>query len=151
VKSIEQINNFGAIDADNDTLLLDSFEDHEARGEYSDYLWNELDDEIYKHISYYKNCMDIIRSIGQWHFSLDEFSKQYNSKFANGDVDAQKALSALYNFSIIGFYRPGGRGYGGSEYVFKYKEPRTLFDATAARFRVHAGLIDVLGLKTRAC
>jgi len=122
---------------------------HEARGEYSDYVWNELDDEIYKHISYYKNYMDIIRSIGQWHFSLEEFSNQYNSKFTNGDVDAQKALSALYNFSIIGFYRPGGRGYGGSEYVFKYKEPRTLFDATAARFRVHAGLIDVLGLKTR--
>lgn len=30
MKSIEQIINFGAIDADNDALLLDSFEDHEA-------------------------------------------------------------------------------------------------------------------------
>jgi len=56
-------------------------------------------------------------------------------------------LEKLYSYSIIGFYRAGGRGYGGSEYVFRYKEPRTKFDPTAFRFRVHPGLVEVLGLK----
>ena len=82
-------------------------------------------------------------------FNRDEFVNQYTSKVSLEDIDSNKALSDLFNFSLIGFYRPGGRGYGGSEYVFKYKESRTLFDPTASRFRVHAGLIDVLGLKTR--
>jgi hypothetical protein len=56
-------------------------------------------------------------------------------------------LEKLYNYSIIAFYRAGGGGYGGSEYVFSYKEPRTKFDSTAFRFRVHPGLVEVLGLK----
>ena len=43
--------------------------------------------------------------------------------------------------------RAGGRGFGGSEYMFKYREPRTRFDPTSARFRIHPGLIEVMGLK----
>ena len=58
-----------------------------------------------------------------------------------------EALEDLYEFSLLGFYRPGGKGYGGSEYVFKYKEPKTKFDGSSTRYRVHPGLIDVLGLK----
>ena len=59
----------------------------------------------------------------------------------------EKILEQLFDFSIIGFYRVGGKGYGGSEYVFRYREPRVAFDATAPRFRIHAGFIDALGLK----
>jgi len=56
-------------------------------------------------------------------------------------------LEKLFRYSIIAFYRAGGRGYGGSEYVFRYREPRVRFDTTASRFRIHPGLIEVLGLK----
>ena len=56
-------------------------------------------------------------------------------------------LEKLFRYSIIAFHRAGGRGYGGPEYVFRYREPRVRFDSTASRFRIHPGLIEVLGLK----
>ena len=62
-------------------------------------------------------------------------------------ITPSEAIERLYEFSFVGFYRAGGRGFGGSEYVFKYREPRTRFDSTALRFRVHPGLIEVMGLK----
>lgn len=62
-------------------------------------------------------------------------------------ANLDKVLEDLFEFSIIGFYRVGGKGYGGSEYVFRYKEPRVAFDIGAPRFRIHPGFIDALGLK----
>jgi hypothetical protein len=109
---------------------------------------NELDDEIHKHIPHYPDLVELLRATGVWQFTLEDLEKQYASKPpAQGVSGPKDALEQLYDFSLIGFYRPGGRGYGGSEYVFKYKEPRTRFDPTATRFRIHPGLIDILGLK----
>jgi hypothetical protein len=83
-----------------------------------------------------------------WQFTLEEFEKPYKQALIAEKLNsAIDALEQLYEFSLVGFYRPGGKGYGGSEYVFKYKEPKTKFDTSATRFRVHPGLIDVLGLK----
>ncbi len=115
-----------------------------ARTEYSDYLMNELDDEIHKHLPHYRDLVELLRRIGVWQFTLEDFEKQSSG---GGTAGVRVALQELYDFSLIGFYRPGGRGYGGSEYVFKYKEPRTRLDSAATRFRTHPGLIDVLGLK----
>lgn len=56
-------------------------------------------------------------------------------------------LKELFSFSVIGYYKAGGRGYGGSEYVYRYKEPRSQFDENAQKFRLHPGLMEVLGLK----
>jgi hypothetical protein len=109
---------------------------------------NELDDEIHKHLPYYQDLVELVRKIGVWQFSVEEFAKQYHqARIAAAVGSVPDALQQLYDFSLLGFYRPGGRGYGGSEYVFKYKEPKTRFDPSAARFRFHPGLIDVLGLK----
>jgi hypothetical protein len=134
-----------------DATAGDRFENvdlNNARTEYSNYLMNELDDEIHKHLPYYQDLVELVRKIGVWQFSVEEFARQYNqAKIAAEVSSVVDALQQLYDFSLLGFYRPGGRGYGGSEYVFKYKEPKTRFDASAARFRVHPGLIDVLGLK----
>jgi hypothetical protein len=134
-----------------DPSAADKFENidlNQARTEYSTYLMNELDDEIHKHIPHYHEHVELLRTMGVWQFTPDEFVKLVNVEVGRSQQsEARTALEELYNFSIIGFYRPGGRGYGGSEYVFKYKEPKTRFDATAARFRIHPGLIEVLGLK----
>ena len=92
--------------------------------------------------------MELLRSVGVWQFTLAELSKHFE---ANARLAAARSLGdvlqELYDFSLVGFYRPGGRGYGGSEYVFKYKEPRTRLDPATARLRTHPGLIEVLGLK----
>lgn len=89
----------------------------------------------------------MIRTVGLWQFGLEDFEAAWTAQLISARLDAKTALKELFEFSVIGFYRAGGKGYGGSEYVFRYKEPRTAFDKTAARFRVHPGLSDVLGLK----
>ncbi|WP_437925343.1 glycosyltransferase family 4 protein [Sorangium sp. So ce291] len=121
---------------------------HDARADYSDYLLRELEDEVHKHIPGYKNHLELLRSIGVWQFSKKQFDDicAKLSEFA-GDLSSTSILQQLYEFSIVGFYRTGGKGYGGSEYVFKYKDPRARFDTTSQRFRVHPGLIETLALK----
>jgi len=123
---------------------------HAARQAYSEYLNAELDDEIFKHVPEYKRYLDLLRAIGAWQFETKKFVKVANerSDLSNGETPIS-ILEKLYNHSIVGFYKAGGRGYGGSEYVFRYKETRTKFDSTAIRFRVHHGLVEVLGLKRR--
>lgn len=167
MKSLLDVEHFGAIDADNDELLLvlrvyqsrkskdlaagSKFENidlNNARTEYSSYLMNELDDEIHKHLPNYQDLVELLRTVGVWQFSPQEFEKQFgHAKAATTLSPVTEALEQLYDFSLLGFYRPGGKGYGGSEYVFKYKEPKTRFEPSSTRFRVHPGLIDVLGLK----
>lgn len=118
-----------------------------ARVGYSNYLQNELDDEIHKHVPQYKEYLEMLRAVGTWQFDRSAFDTQWVSRKGSDQSGAENALQQLFLFSIIGYYRPGGRGYGGSEYVFRYKEPVSSFDPAAARFRVHPGLIEFLGLK----
>lgn len=119
-----------------------------ARSEYSSYLMNELDDEIHKHVPHYEDLVSLLRSVGVWQFSLEDLKTSYEANKKLADVKPfNEVLQELYEFSLIGFYRPGGRGYGGSEYVFRYKEPKTHLDSTSTRLRIHPGLIESLGLK----
>jgi hypothetical protein len=121
---------------------------HNARTEYSDYLQAELDDEIHKHVPGFERRLDLLRHIGVWQFEKPQFEAAVADRPDLAEDDTAAAiLEQFYAFSIIGFYRAGGRGFGGSEYVFRYREPRARFDGTATRFRVHPGLIEVLGLK----
>ena len=120
---------------------------NDARVDYSNYFINELDDEIHKHLPAYKDYLEILRSIGTWQFAHDSFAKHFTMRYPNASTTPEAVLRDLFEFSIIGFYRPGGRGYGGSEYVFRYKEPASRFDPTATQYRVHPGLMEHLGLK----
>ena len=126
---------------------IDNSDIHNARIEYSDYFMSEVDDEVHRHIPEYDRYLDVIKLIGKWHFDRPEFEAVYASHYEDARVGPLEALEQLYDFSFIGFYRAGGRGYGGSEYVFKYTEGKMRFDPTASRFRVHPGLIEGLGLK----
>ncbi|WP_200180038.1 P-loop ATPase, Sll1717 family [Ectothiorhodospira mobilis] len=127
---------------------IDNVDINKARHSYSQYFLNELDDEIHKHVPRYRDYLEVIKAIGAWQFDKNVFlSKFENQGFGGGERSALEVLRALFEFSVLGFYRPGGGGYGGSEYIFKYKEPGTQFDATSSRFRVHPALIEALGLK----
>ncbi len=121
---------------------------HSARPDYSDYLLRELEDEVHKHVPAYKNHLELLRSIGVWQFSRKQFDETCakHSEYTS-DMAPINILQQLYEFSIVGFYSTGGKGYGGSEYVFKYRDARARFDTTSQRFRVHPGLIETLALK----
>jgi energy-coupling factor transporter ATP-binding protein EcfA2 len=119
-----------------------------ARNEYGQYFLKELDDEIHKHVPHYKSHLELLRALGVQSFEREKFIEvcQKRPEFTMGEQPMQ-ILQKLYQFSIVGFYRAGGKGLGGSEYVFQYKATGTAFDSHASKFRVHTGLIDALGLK----
>lgn len=120
-----------------------------ARQEYSKYLRDEIYDEIYKYYPDFKYYFEILQQIGYQHFTMDNFLDAYKTwkPQLSENISPRDILERLFEFSIIGFYKAGGSGYGGSEYVFKYLNQRTEFNRSADRFRVHWGLIDALGLK----
>jgi hypothetical protein len=75
---------------------------------------------------------------------LAEFERQ---KHRFSECYPMSVLERFFAFSVIGFYRSGGKGYGGAEFVFRYKEPRGSFDPNSPQFKLHPGLMDVLGLR----
>lgn len=134
-------------DASDHPSKLDNSDIHNARVEYSEYFLREIDDEVHKHMPDYERHLNVLRVLGKWQFDKDEFESAYSTQYQDAELSATTALEKLYEFSFIGFYRAGGRGFGGSEYIFRYKEPRTRFDPVSTRYRIHPGLIEVMGLK----
>ncbi|HVB55067.1 MAG TPA: hypothetical protein VNE63_01370 [Candidatus Acidoferrales bacterium] len=126
---------------------LDNIDIHNARVEFSEYFLCEIDDEVHKHMPDYEKHLDVLRALGKWQFEHDEFDATYRKQCPEAALSPADVLEKLYDFSFIGFYRAGGRGFGGSEYMFKYRDPRTRFDPTSTRYRIHPGLIEVMGLK----
>ncbi len=129
--------------------LINNKDINDAKAEYSKYFLDELDDEIHKHIPKYENILEVIKSIGYHQFDMDDFNTAIDKKknLFSDDINSYESLKNLFEFSIIGYYKAGGSGYGGSEYIFKYKNTRSQFEEGAKTYRVHPGLIDFLGLK----
>jgi len=129
--------------------VFDNRDINAAKPEYSHYFSNELDDELHKHIPRYRDYFEVFKAIGVVQFDRTEYLQAFEAKAAvlPRDANPMIVLQSFFEFSIVGFLRSGGRGYGGSEYVFKYEDPRAQFDDAAQRFRLHYGLIDNLGLK----
>ncbi|MFE9335118.1 P-loop ATPase, Sll1717 family [Streptomyces sp. NPDC006925] len=121
---------------------------HEARSGYSDYLLNELDDEIAKHVPKYKEYLEVLKEIGSVHFPLEDFANSFERRESLAGIDPVSALGQLFEFSIVGYLKPGGRG-GGSEYVWRYRDPRARFNTSAEVFRVHPGFKEALDLLSR--
>ena len=132
---------------DDDANRIDNVDVHNARIDYSEYLLREIDDEVHKHLPDYEKHLNVLRALGKWQFDRLEYEEAFKRHHEESDITPSEAIERLYEFSFVGFYKAGGRGFGGSEYIFKYREPRTRFDSIATRFRVHPGLIEVMGLK----
>ena len=134
--------------ADNKIGKFDNASVHAARESYSDYLLNEIDDEIAKHVPEYKEYLEVVKAVGAEKFELEQFAEGFSLRASLSATSPTDALADLFAFSIVSYLKPGGRG-GGSEYVWRYKDPRARFDATATSFRVHPGFKETLGLLTR--
>jgi len=122
---------------------------HDGRDDYGRYFQREIDDEIHKHIPEYHKYFEVLKGIGVYRFSKEQFFDEFQKRSAILPTGVQplKVIKQLYDFSVIGYYTRGGRGFGGSEYVFRYRDPSQDFDETSNLFQVHLGLFDALGLK----
>jgi hypothetical protein len=120
-----------------------------ARQAYSEYLLNELEDEIFKHIPNYEEYMEILKTLDSVDFEISDFTEVCENRvdLVPDSKSGIAILRELFEFSVVGFYQSGGQGYGGSEYVWKYQNPRSRFTESATRFKVHLGFREVLGLK----
>jgi len=128
---------------------IDNKEIYSAKDEYSKYLLNELDDEIHKHLPEYENVLELVKKIGYYQFDYEDFIEAFRIRKSDfrDDFNESSLLRILFEFSIIGYYRAGGSGFGGSEYIFKYKDLNSRFDENAVTYRIHPGLIETLSLK----
>lgn len=118
---------------------------HNARSRHSEYLVEELDDEISKHVSPYKEYLEVIKSIGKTQFTPKQFEEAWSRRPSLEEVPYQEALVELFTFSVIGYFRQGGGG-GGSKYIWKYKDNSAKFDPGAEKLRVHPGFKEALDL-----
>jgi hypothetical protein len=119
-----------------------------ARPVYSKYLVRELEDEMSEAVPYWPRLFDVLRRIHLTRFSPDEFTDCYRALKVtkSAGVDADEALEALFRFSVIGFTKSGGGGYGGSAVAFRYRDPLLSFDPASRTLHVHVGLKEALEL-----
>lgn len=122
-----------------------------AEEEYSRYFMQELEDELHKHSKSYERYFEVLKGLTNVKFSRDEFDSVWAERktiFDDGETP-QKALEALFDFSVIGYLATGGRG-AGSKYIWHYLEPRVRFNADAKAYQVHLGLKHEFDLKLYA-
>lgn len=119
-----------------------------ARAPYSDYLLKELADEIFKHVPAYRDYIDILKSLEALQFTREEFDQACTrrSDLLSDGAAPLGVLRQLFEFSLVGYQKTGGVG-GGSEYIWRYIDPTVRLDEAATNFRIHAGLMEALGLK----
>ena len=128
--------------------LDDKFDNEDviaARDAYSDYLLRELDDEIAKQVPAYKEYLEVIKSIGRMQFTQGQFDSAWRKRPGLSGKASADGLQELFEFSVIGYLRSGGRG-GGSNYIWRYQDARARFSHDADTFRVHAGFKESLDL-----
>jgi hypothetical protein len=119
----------------------------DARPSYSQYVVKELDDEIHEAVPQWKRYLDLLRRVHKLRFERSEFETAFDaSKLGRLGVTPDEVLEVLYQFSVIGFTKAGGGGYGGSAVTFRYQEPSIAFDPGAKVLRVHLGLKEALDL-----
>jgi hypothetical protein len=122
-----------------------------AEREYSRYFIFELEDELHKHSPSYQRYFEVLKRLLNVGFSRDEFEAAWHEQrtlFDDSETPNQ-ALQALFEFSVVGFLATGGHG-AGSKYVWRYLEPKTLFDQNARSFQVRLGLKEEFELKLYA-
>ncbi|SDP63624.1 hypothetical protein SAMN04488061_3566 [Filomicrobium insigne] len=119
-----------------------------AEQDYSDYFLQELDDELHKHSEKYQHYFEPLKRLSKLTFSKEDFDTAWHevrSLFCEPD-NPTDALTALFEFSVVGYLTSGGHG-GGGKYVWRYRDPRSKFNPDAKFFKVHLGLKNVFDLK----
>lgn len=129
-------------------LIFENKDVVDARPKYSNYLKNELDDEISPHWPDWEICLRTLSKIGKIYFNKEEYDLAYTGnqrEIPNTKHTGVKSLEELYNYGIISY--EARSGYGGSGWKSKFANPELGWDSNAVRFKVHLGLKEFMKLK----
>ncbi len=108
---------------------------------FSNYMKDEIVDEIYVILPEIQEIFSIISQIRKWTFTIDEFKKTYNKYIENGTIKEENVdfvLQTLFDFGVIG-NRPKNRTI--SFFKYENKEARFNFNENIV---VHRGLFKSL-------
>jgi hypothetical protein len=128
--------------------VIETEDVYDGESQYSSDTYGELLDEMHKQVPESADLMQILRSIETQRFKAKDWISWYTKKFPMSvEQDAIDKLGILFDYSIVGIPKAGGRS-GGTVFQFKY-EDRLLTPNFGAEMVVHFGLKKVLSLKDR--
>ena len=122
-----------------------------AEVKYSKHFLSELEDELHKHSEAYERYFRVLKEMTNVTFSKEEFALEWETRrgLFDSDDNVDRALEALFDFSVVGYLTTGGERRG-SGYVWRYEDSRARFDPNARKYQVHLGLKEEFGLRLRA-
>ena len=113
----------------------------EVDNEFSEYMKNEIIDEIYAVLPEYEEIFSILSLIRKQTFNPSEFVERYDQKVKDGvivDRGAEKVLKLLFDYSVIG-NDPSIK----HQIIFKYEKESAKFNFKE-NIIVHRGLYKAL-------
>jgi len=135
-----------AKDRSDEELIFINEDINGSRDNYSTYLKNELDDEIFPHWNEWAEALQACSRTETITFKKEDFERNYRkTKSKDNALDTERALETLYRFSVIGYERRSGGG--GSAWSFRYTDSNASWDSSAPRYKVHQGLKEFAKLK----
>ena len=113
----------------------------EADNEFSEYMKDEIIDEIYAVLPEYEEIFSILSLIRKQTFNPSEFVERYNQKVKDGEIidrGAEKVLKILFDYSVIGNVPTIKH-----QTIFKYEKESAKFNFKE-KIIVHRGLYKAL-------
>ncbi len=127
-----------------DHAIIEATDIYEAERRFSRHVFDELKDEMERHVVDFQAITNALKSLRQRTFQVDMWIAACKAN-GIGVRDARDALDALIEASIVGMHTTGGSG-GGSGTVYRY-EDRHLQARDESNMQVHLALVKELGLK----
>lgn len=128
--------------------LITNEDIREMQKDYSNYLYSEIKDETCAKYPDFDKYLEILRNLHKISFNKMEFEEHYkkiNERYKSLP-EKEDVLKRLFEFGIIGFYKPGGGGYGGSEYCYQFRSEMQPFNPAAEKYKTHLGFKEYLEL-----
>jgi len=128
--------------------LITNRDIHNIKKDYSNYLYSELKDEVSAKYKDFDIYLEVLRDMHKTIFTIDDYEKSFKAVSSRLGIkeNSSTVLERLYEFSVIGFYKPGGGGYGGATYCYRYTDPNIKFNPKATNYKVHPGFKEYLEL-----
>jgi hypothetical protein len=111
---------------------------------FSNYLRDEIVDEIFPVLNEIEEYLQIFANIRKWNFSIQEFTNEYNKYLKAGTIKEKNidyVLDTLYNFSVVGNQNKHRK----ELFYFKYMHTNMTFNRTE-NIVIHRGLFKALQL-----